>query len=131
MAEMHEDTGLQIHVDMALKRHPLLEAWDTAEKNQSSNAKKIFLCRSMQHSDENIVKREGSSLRGLLLRDTEEDAPHAMLMLTRFVSLFRVFTIEISLHRKIDNDFVNGCLFGCTQLFKCKEGKEEDNLKGG
>ena len=66
------------------------------------------------------MKREGSSLRGLLLRDTEEDAPHAMLMLTRFVSLFRVFTIEISLHRKIDNDFVNGCLFGCTQLFQRK-----------
>ena len=50
----------------------------------------------------------------------EEDAPHAMLMLTRFVSLFRVFTIEISLHKKIDNDFVNGCLFGCTQLFQRK-----------
>ena len=40
MAEMHEDTGLQIHIDPYGKRHPLLNAWDTAEKIKSNNKKK-------------------------------------------------------------------------------------------
>ena len=122
MAEMHEDTGLQIHIDPYGKRHPLLDAWDTAEKIKSNNKKKIALCHSIaftsksNSNDQTTIKVDPQ----LILRDSEEHMPYGMLILTRFISLFRVFTLEISLHREIDHDFVNGCLFACIHLFKRK-----------
>ena len=100
MAEMHEDTGLQIHIDPYGKRHPLLDAWDTAEKIKSNNKKKIALCHSIaftsksNSNDQTTIKVDPQ----LILRDSEEHMPYGMLILTRFISLFRVFTLEISLH---------------------------------
>ena len=48
MAGMHKDTGLQIHIDSNLRRHPLLDAWDNAEKIKSNNRTKIALCNLIQ-----------------------------------------------------------------------------------
>jgi hypothetical protein len=46
------------------------------------------------------------------------DAKTAMLVITRFISLFRVFGLELTLHKTMDYDFVNAVCHASTLLFK-------------
>ena len=97
--------GLCLHIDRHQKRHPLLHSWDNSA-GDNVQKRRIELLHKMD--------QVGSKY---YIENSEDMANVAMFLLSRFMSLYRIFGLEISLHRRVHAPFANALFKATEQLF--------------